>query len=168
MQSVSRRALARLLIALAVTPFAAGAVMFVTLLALWYSGVHILEGPPNDPVDVSIGLASGVTIIAVIVTSCGAVPAVIWLASRGPLSLGKVLLLGAVLGNVPFAVIVAAIVLAQFVNGTLSPDVGRLWYGFAGATRNIAFGLLTGTSSAAAFWLIAIRGTEAEHTRSRY
>lgn len=167
-RKVTRRALARLLIAFAVAPFAAGAVMFIILLALWYSGVHAFEGPPAEPVDVAVGIAFGVTIIAIYVIGCGAVPAVIWLANRGPLPLRKVLLLGAVLGNVPFALIIAGIILTQFVNGTLSSEVGRLWYGFPGAIRNIALGVVIGMSSAAVFWLIAVRGTEVERVRTQY
>jgi hypothetical protein len=137
--------------------------VFVISLALWHLGDGTLfEGRPFDPVDAAVSLAIGVGIIALVVTLVGAVPAVVWMIGRGPLSLRKLLLLGAALGNAPFAIIVVSIIVAHLVSGTLSGDVGRLWYGLAGTVRAIALGLLCGVGSAAVFWAVAIRGTAAE------
>jgi hypothetical protein len=140
--------------------------MFVLYLALWYSGVRVFEGTPIDPVDSAAALATGVGIIAIVVTIFGAVPAMTWLIRRGPLSLQTVLLLGATLGNVPFAMIVVAILVMHLVNGTLSTDVAGLWYGVHGSVRAIALGLLIGTISAAVFWVVGIRGTELRRASS--
>ena len=97
----------------------------VTYDVLWYTGM-LSEGAPIDSIDAAASLGLGVGIIAVVMTICAA-PLVAWLASRGPLSFGRVLLLGAVLGNVPFAVIVLAIVAAHPFSEVLSRDIGRFW-----------------------------------------
>jgi hypothetical protein len=165
-KSGNRSAIAglRLVAALAVVPFAAGTVMFLTYLALWFSGARVFEGPPFDlkgAVHAAAGLALGVTIIGFAVTGVAVLP-LVWMGSRGPLSLKNVLFLGAALGNVPFAVIVVAILLVQLRNGSLSSDVPRLWYGLYGAVRAIALGFWIGISSAAVFWVIGVRGTESD------
>jgi hypothetical protein len=49
--------------AFAVTPVAAGVVMFIIDVGLSYSDIHVFNGTPHDPVDAAIGLALGVTII---------------------------------------------------------------------------------------------------------
>jgi hypothetical protein len=156
----------RLVAALAVVPFAAGTVMFITYLALWFSGARLFEGPLFDlkgAVHAAAGLALGVTIIGFVVTGVAVLP-LVWMGSRGPLSLKNVLLLGAALGNVPFAVIVVSILLMRLRNGTLSSDVPRLWYGLYGAVRAIALGFWIGISSAAVFWVIGVRGTESDES----
>jgi hypothetical protein len=156
----------RLVIGFALVPPAAAAVMFILYLALWHSGVRVFEGAPIDPVDSAASLAMGVGIIAVVVTVYGAVPAVTWLIRRGPLPLGKVLLLGAALGNVPFVLIVVAILVTHLLRGTLTTGVAGLWYGMYGTVRAIVLGLVLGTIPAAIFWVVAIRGTESERASS--
>jgi hypothetical protein len=44
----------------------------------------------------------------------------------------------------------------------LTPDVPNLWYGQLGALRAIVLGLTLGVSSAATFWIVAVRGSELE------
>lgn len=158
-------AVLRLAAAFVVTPVVAGVVMFIIDVGLSYSGIHVFNGTPYNPVDAAIGLALGVTIIGFGVTGA-AVPAVLWMASRGRLSLRNVLLLGAALGNVPFAAIVVSILVVQVVNGTLSHDVARLWDGLYGTVRAIALGLLIGPASAAVFWVIGVSGTGRAHSRA--
>jgi hypothetical protein len=161
--NVSRLAGIRLVAAFAVVPFVAGIVMFITSVGLWYLGAWVFEGnTPSDlmgAADIAVGLAWGVAIIGFVVTWGGALPAFLSMSARGPMSLRKVLLLGAALGNLPFPVIVVSILVVQLVNGTLSSDVARLWYGLYGTVRAIALGLLIGTSSAAVFWVIGVSGT---------
>jgi len=50
------------------------------------------------------------------------------------------------------------IVIAHPIRETLSGDIGRFWYGLPGALARIAIGLVSGTASAAVFWLIGVRG----------
>lgn len=162
-------AVIRVVASLLLPPIAAGVVMFLTYMGLWYVGIYVFEGPPpSDGLGarhIAMGLAFYVTLVAVAMTGA-AVPAVLWIGSRGRLTLRNLLLLGAVLGNVPFALIVVSILVVQLMKSTLSPDVARLWYGFYGTVRAVALGLLLGISSAAVFWVIGIRGGEAESVRT--
>jgi hypothetical protein len=146
--------------AVIVTPLVAGGCLFATYVLSWWSGVRVFEGPLSDwprAKDAAISLGVGGTILALIVTGA-AVPLLVWMRRRGPLSLGRFLSLGVVLGNLPFALIVLSIVAVQLVKGTLSGDVARLWYGFSGTVRALALGLAIGPTSAAVFWAIVVRG----------
>jgi hypothetical protein len=108
--------------------------------------------------DAARSVTSGAFILAVPVTIFGAVPAVLWMTRRGSLSLGRVLAAGAILGNLPFVLIVLGILVVQAAKGTLSSDVPRLWEGWFGVVRAVVFGLLVGGFSLAAFWLIGVYG----------
>jgi len=112
------------------------------------------QGAPMDSLDSAESLAAGVGILAVVMTLLGAVPGVISLIHRRSLSLARLLILGAALGNVPFALIVLGVIALHAVRGTLSADIARYWYGLSGAAVRVAMGLITGTGSAAAFWFI--------------
>jgi len=153
---ISRLADARLLLAFAVTPFAAGGVMFVLSFAIFSSGVSVFAGSPADPFDAAMSLGVGVTILSVCVTVLGALPGVIWMARRAMLSFRNVLLLGVALGNLPFVLIVAGIIVTEFAKGTLSLNVPRLWEGTFGTVRAVALGVLVGVPTAAVFWLIGL------------
>lgn len=63
----------------------------------------------------------------------------------------------AIIAVVVIAVIVISILVIQFVSGTVSSDVGRLWFGWRGAIRAIALGLWFGTTMATLLWAMAIR-----------
>jgi hypothetical protein len=158
---------ARLAAAFAVAPVAAGAMMFITYLGLWYGSFRVFEGTPADPVDSATSIALGVALVAVGVALFAAAP-VVWIAQRRRLSPGLVVLLGAALGNAPFAAIVGAILAVQAAHGTLSADVARLWYGWYGTARAILLGAWIGASTAAVFWLIGICGTDPEHLRTLF
>jgi hypothetical protein len=119
-------------------------------------GVTMPESQPG------VAMALVGAIVGFVVTIFAAVPAVAWLLRRGPLSLGRLLLLGAALGNAPFAIILVGIFAVQLARGTLSWDVGHLWYGWHGAFRNMIVALVCGAGSAAVFWFVAVRGTELE------
>lgn len=161
---VSPLTLLRLAAAAIATPIAAGVVMFISYLGLWYSGFRVFEGTPYDPLDSAVSIALGVSMIAFFATGA-ALRALVWMARRGPLSLGRVVALGAVLGNVPFVLIVASIFVVQLFRGTLSSDVARFWYGASGAVRAIALGLSIGPASAAVFWVVGIWGSEVQDVR---
>ena len=71
--------------------------------------------------------------------------------TRGRLSFSQVVGWGAVLGNLPFVVIVG---LASITGNVTNEFWDPILLG-----RALAFGVLFGVSGAAVFWLIAVRGT---------
>ena len=73
--------------------------------ALWHVG-WLRQGAPIDSVDAAASLGSGVAILAVVVMVFGAIPGVVCMNARRPLSLNNLLVLGAVPGNAPFVFIV--------------------------------------------------------------
>jgi hypothetical protein len=154
----------RFLAGFAIAPVVAGVVTFLIVLGQWYGRLNVFPITPySNPVDAAASFASGVTLIAVIATAACAVPGVVSMVNRGdPLTLGRVLLFGAAVGQLPFILIVAGIIIAQAVSGALSSDVARLWEGAFGTVRAIVLGLLIGVPSAAAFWLIGVWGTGLE------
>jgi hypothetical protein len=157
-QGHSTRAELRLLAGFAVAPPAAVLITLITYDALWYSGM-LSEGVPINSLDSAASLGMGVGTLAVLTTVFGAVPVVVWLKRRRPLSLRTLLLLGAALGNLPFAIIILGIVVTHLVSGTLSSDIGRYWNGLPGAVVRTVMGLICGMGSAAVFWAVAVRGT---------
>jgi hypothetical protein len=156
-QQPTPRTPVRLLAGFAVAPLCAVFLALVTYDVLWRTGM-LSGAAPIDSIDGAASLAMGVGIIAVVMTGC-AVPVVAWLARRGPVSFGKVMLLGAALGNVPFAIIVLGIVAAHPFSEVLSGDIGRFWYGLPGAVQRMAIGLASGMGSASLLWIVGIRGT---------
>jgi hypothetical protein len=151
----SPRTAVRRLAGFAVAPPAAVFLALVSYDLLWYTDM-LSGGAPIASIDAAAAFGTGVGIIAVAMTLC-AVPLVASLESRGPVSFGRVLMLGAALGNVPFAVIVLGIV-AVHPHDILSGDIGRFWYGFPGAVQRVAMGLASGIGSASLFWIVGIRG----------
>jgi hypothetical protein len=149
----------------AIVPPTAVVITLVTYDALWYSGM-LPDGAPIDSLDSAASLGMGVGMLAVFMTAAGAVPGVFWLKRRRPLSLRTLLLLGAVLGNVPFAIIILGIVVVHLLSGTLSVDIARNWYGLFGAVVRTVIGLICGMGSAAVFWAVAVRGTKPEFANS--
>ena len=152
------RAELRLLAGCAVAPPCAALIALAAADALWYSGL-LSGGVPINTIDAAVAVGLAVGILAVVMTVF-AVPLVMWLNGRGPLSLRKILVVGAVLGNVPFAFIVGGVVLAHPLTDTLSGSVGQFWYGVPGAAGRIAIGLAAGMGSAAVFWGVALRGAD--------
>ena len=105
---------------------------------------------------------AGVMIIAVPMTLIGTVPGVLWLNRKGWLTFGRLVALGAVLGNLPFALIVINIILVQLVSGTPVSEIGRNWGGVSGFLVRTTLGMVAGAGSATAFWLVAVSGTTDE------
>lgn len=134
----------RLFLGLFVQPFVAAGLAFVAFPVVEHTGRALHGRISVDPLDAAASLAAGVAIVAFLVTLCGAVPAVLWLVRRGPLTLKTVLLSGLVLGNAP--VLIGA-VLAGFGSGAF------------GAIRAIVFGSYLGFGSAFVFWVVTVRGS---------
>jgi hypothetical protein len=119
----------------------------------WHAGLTP-QGVPLHSVDAAAAFGAGVFILAVVMTGAAAVLVVIWLNERRWLTLGKLIVFGAVIGNLPFALIVAGVIVARLV-GALTGDISQNWYGLSGALTNIAMGVVAGAGGAATFWLRA-------------
>jgi ABC-type dipeptide/oligopeptide/nickel transport system permease component len=157
------RAELRLVAGFALLPPTAALLIFLISLVSWKMGIGIFSGgKPTDPLQAAISLALAIAIIAILVTVFAGVPTVMLLARRRPVTLRSLLLAGAALGNLPFALIVSAIAVQRSLSGTIEPDISALWFGVPGAARSIGLGLVCGTTCATVFWVIAIRGIEVQ------
>ncbi len=140
----------RLFVGFVVQPLSAAILGFIAFPLIDFTQSAIEGGRPTDPMRAAISIGLGAGFAAFLVTVCGAFPLVVWLLKRGPLTLKQILWGGAILGNLPFAVIVALAVLTNNVN------VSASWLG---TLRSLALGALFGVVGAALFWAISIRGT---------
>src|SRR5262245_33744254 len=141
----------RMIAGLAVAPIAATLIALSTYDAFWHAGLFP-DGAPLHSLDSAASLGTGIAILAVLTTAAAAVPGVMWLKRHGPLSLGRLMVLGALLGNVPFTLIIAGVVVTNAISGRPSPD-------FEGAPVRISLGVISGAGSAAVFWFVAVCGT---------
>jgi hypothetical protein len=130
-----------MLAGLAAAPVAAAVISVGVYDALWHAGL-MPNGAPMHSVDAAVAFGAGVFILAVVVTGVPAVPGVLWLNERHSLTLGRLLVFGAVIGNLPFVLIVAGIIVANL--GALNAEVARNWYGLPGALVRIAMGIVRG------------------------
>jgi hypothetical protein len=144
----------RMLAGLAAAPVATAVISVGAYDLLWHAGLTV-TGAPVHSLDSAVSFGAGVFILAVPTTGAAAL-GVIWLNHRRWLTLGKLLLFGAVVGNLPFAVIVAGVFAIN--PGVALRDVAANWYGLFGALANIAMGIIVGASGAATFWLVSVCG----------
>ena len=144
----------RVAIALLLMPFVSAALGFLLfpLLAL------TMEGRPADMIDGAVAFGLGMGIAAVLVIVFGALPLLVWLLKRGPVTLRHALLAGAVLGNLPW--VPFAIRLLSMGLGWEVLTGGHQW--LLGAWRAVLFGSAIGMASAGVFWLLAGRQLQAE------
>jgi hypothetical protein len=155
----------RMLFGFAVVPFAAVLFSLGAYEAFWHGG-FLPQGAPIHSMDAAQAMFAGVMIIAVPMTLIGTVPGVLWLNRKGWMTFGRLVALGAILGNLPFVLIVIGIILVQLMSGTSVPEIGRNWYGVSGFLVRTAMSVVAGAGSAAAFWLVAVCGTTGESGRS--
>ena len=94
-------------------------------------------------------LAFGAGFASVFVVAFLAAPAYVWLQRRGRITFRQTLFSGAILGNLPGVLIVAA---AAMTGAGSEPGLTGLTYGALGALRAIAIGTVIGTAAAAVFW----------------
>jgi hypothetical protein len=153
----------RMLAGLTAAPVAATVISVGVYDAFWHTGL-MPHGVPLHSIDEAVPLGAGVFVLAVVVTGAAAVPGVIWLNERRSLTLGRLLMFGAVIGNLPFVLIVAGIVVAN--QGALNAEVAGNWYGLSGALVRITMGVVAGAGGAATFWLVSVCGTLTEDGRS--
>lgn len=101
---------------------------------------------------ISIALDAGFA--AFLVTLFFGFPLVVWLSNRGPLRLKQILACGAILGNVPYAIVGLLAVTAV----TRDADAAATWFGPLAIARALAIGTIFGMAGGALFWVISIRG----------
>jgi hypothetical protein len=136
------------------TPLAIAVAWFV----LWYAQVDWFDGKPLAAVTESIRLYSMLSApVALFITVAAGGPVAHQLAYRGHPGLTKCLLLGAVLGALPF------LVFEGYIMGTnlllyVTPAPGR--ENVMTALRWAGLGSWCGMCSATAYWTIAIRGRQ--------
>ena len=154
----------RVLTAFAILPILQALVAFVAFPLVWRLGDHGAS-QPVDWGEAAREFAIVTGLIGMFVTVAGAVPVVHWLMRRGRVSLARFLVAGLVLGNVPFALYLVVLILpatmSHLVMGTLSQHLVPVSALLAGALRAILIGSIFGVIAAAAFWFIAILGTDA-------
>jgi len=95
-------------------------------------------------------VALGAAVAAVFVVIVGAIPVIAWLARRGPVTLGKALISGALLGNLPIVVI---LVLAALTGNLRGPESAS-GISVLRTLQSAAFGAFVGMACAFVFWLI--------------
>ena len=106
----------RRLLGCVLLPPSAATVGLLTYDALWHLGL-LPNGSPIHSLDAAESLGLGIAILAVVML--GAVmPGIAWLNRTGRLSIRPLIVLGAALGNVLFAVIVGGIALGVCAAGT--------------------------------------------------
>jgi hypothetical protein len=154
----------RVLTAFAILPILQALVAFLAFPLVWRLGDHGALQPVDwDEAARKFAIVTG--LLGMFVTVAGAVPVVYWLMRRGRVSLAQLLLAGLILGNVPFALYLVVLILpatlSHLVMGTLSQHLVPVSALLAGAVRAILIGSIFGVISAAAFWLMAILGTDA-------
>jgi hypothetical protein len=148
----------RILLGFALVAPMAVLIAMATYELLWHGG-FLPQGAPIHSVDAAQAMFGGLTIIAVPMTLIGAVPGVLWLNRKGWLTFGRLVALGAVLGNLPFMLIVGGIVVVQLGLGTPVAEIGRYWEGLAGFLVRTAMGVIAGAGAAVTFWLVGVCGT---------
>ena len=152
--TASPRAEMRMLVGYVLLAPFSGVVMYLTVVGQLALGVWFFNGEPRH--DVAPGLALAVAVFAApIATIAGAVPGVAWLIRRDRLTLRNLLLSGAVLGNIPIAILMILAILEQYRKGTLST---LPWSAVLGPPWLL--GAWFGVWGALFFWFVSIRGTE--------
>jgi hypothetical protein len=146
-----RRALmsddSRVVLGLILLPFIAAVLGFVSFPAFDASGraLGLYQGAPLNNIDAAISVSAGVFLVASVVTICGA-PIVWWLKRRGPLTLPRLLVTGAIVANLTLLVMMLWIVSVT--------ELREPFYSRAGALRAIVFTSYIGLGCAAVFWTI--------------
>lgn len=148
----------RVLLGFAVQPFLTGLLGFILFPVVDYTGRPLYGGRPADSFDAARAFAFGVALAGTLVTAFAAFPVLMWLLKRGrPIGRTQVLVIGALLGNLPGMLIVGALANDGMRRTGSIPSLSDLTYGPAGAVRAVVLGSLIGVASTAVFWWLAGR-----------
>ena len=147
-QKLSATAERKVALGLAAQPLVAALVGFV-----------VLRVVNSAPIQTAFVIAVFIGIAGVVITIGLAYPAFRWLLGRGHVSLTQTIVSGAILGNVPSAVVVGGLVLGGLRETGTMPTLGELvaFVDFASLLGSIA-----GATAAAVFWWIAVRHIDME------
>ena len=139
----------RVLFGLLAQPFVAASMAFVLFPALDYTAraTGLYSGRVSD--DAAASVAFGAALAAVFVVVFGALPALGWVSRRGPITLRASVIAGALLGNLPAAVIL--VLAAMHGGGTRSSGASSALI----LLRAAAFGSWVGAVCGAVFWASA-------------
>ena len=143
----------RLFAAFAVLPFAAAALAYVWFPVFERSLLKQVGGRFSD--DAAGAFAAATFVLAVFVTLI-AIPVFTTMRRRAPITFGKSLLAGIALGNAPFLIVSALILIVHLFAGT-PKDLSGMWYGPVGALRTVTLSTLMGAALGSVFWVVGIR-----------
>lgn len=142
---------ARIAAGLLAAPVIAALVAYVAFPLVHWSGQHLYGRSTYSP-DAPAAFATGVAIAGVFAVLVAALPALLWLLRRGPVTVEQTLIAGMVIGNLPYVLL----------SGWIAAACERCdTYGVAGAIRGLLIGSILGVLSAAGFWVIAAAGRRA-------
>jgi len=141
--------------AFAILPFVAATLAYVGAPLFERSLLKQVGG--SFPDGIAASFAAGAFVVAVLVTVFGGIPLYAWMSERGPIAFKKSVIAGVALGNAPFLIAAAVIVVVKVFNGSPQSD-GNAWYGLAGALRTITTSTLIGAALGSVFWLVGLRG----------
>lgn len=146
----------RVLVAFALQPLVAASIAFAIAPIVEYTGGQLYGGRSVGPGGVAVSLAFAAGLVAVFVIPLAAFPVFAWLVSRGPVTRRRVLVSGALLGNLPGVVILALAALQKLQRGE-PLDIARFTFGWLGLIRALSLGAFVGMASASVFWLMVRR-----------
>lgn len=148
----------RVVAGLVAQPFVAFGVGFALFPLVEFVNRTLNRGRSGDMMDAAFAFAAGAAVVAFFVTIFAAAPTAVWSLRRGRVTFNQALGTGALLGNLPLAVILLLQALASSMS-TPPPSSG----GAAGLLLPLG-GLVTmalaaafGMAGAAVFWLIVAR-----------
>ncbi len=152
--SPSRFERTRLLAALAITPFLAGAAMWV-IFVLDFAGPRMFfVSYGSNPLDAALSVAAGTWLLALPATPILAGPAAVYVRRRWGLTWWRVTGGGALIGVTVGAVLAALLTASGDVR-----EAGVVSLGGAIA-RTLAVGSLVGSLTAGAFWVLGVSGSD--------
>jgi hypothetical protein len=149
---MSHREEMRVFLGFLVQPLVAALFGFVTFPIVEVTGRPLYGGFTPDVGEAALAFGLGAGIVGLFVAVFAALPLFVWLRRRGPITLTKTLVSGALLGNALTVVVVVLAVLGRSGINAQSPT-----YGLLGGIRVVVFGTATGVACAALFWWIAGR-----------
>jgi MFS family permease len=155
---ISRSTSLRMLGGFVAVPPALGILGFFGFGLLESGGLLPYSGRLTNPTGAATGIGLVVSVLAFLMTVGGALPVVLHLSERGPLERKRLLVAGALLGNVPLALIIVGVTLVNLAAGT--PERGRELYEIVPNLVRVLVGTFLGVSGAVIFWHIGVRDTE--------
>jgi hypothetical protein len=154
----SRSTKVRVLLGVVSVPPALAVLGFFVFGVFEAAGLLPYGGRLSDSGSAGVGVGLVIGVLAFLVTVGGALPLVLQMAERGPLDRKRLLVAGALLGNVPLVLIIVGATLVNLAAGTL--ERGRELYEIGPNLLRALIGAVTGLTGASIFWFVGVRDTE--------